>query len=128
MGVYEAVATTQCKLIILPRTINRSSRNQTILAVMSLPESIGRDDIDVYGPLVLYPGAIEAAEQYLLPPARPAQSDLRIHAVFDKAELLGVTPDNADVQITVIGRFISGEYFYDTDTVRIISPADVREQ
>jgi len=119
MGVYEAVATTQCKLIILPRTINRSSQSHTILAVMRLPESIGRDDIDVYGPLVLYPGAIEAAGQYLIPPARPAQSDLRIHAVFDKAELLGVTPDNTDVQITVIGRFSTGEYFYDTDTVRV---------
>jgi len=36
--------------------------------------------------------------------------------------------DNANVQITVIGRFSTGEYFYDTDTVRIISPADVQEQ
>jgi len=95
---------------------------------MRLPELFVKHDIDAYEPLVLYPGAIEAAEQYLIPPARPAQSDLRIHAVFDKAELLGVMPDNADVQITVIGRFSTGQYFYGTDTVRVISPGDDEEQ
>ena len=126
MGVYEAVASTQGKLIILPRTINRSGWGRRILAVMRLPESIGRDDIDTYEPLVLYPGAIEAAKQYVIQPHRRVRSNVRIVAVFDKAEMLAHTADNADVQITVIGRFSTGEYFYGTDTVRVIVGA-VRE-
>ena len=46
---------------------------------------------------------------------------MKIHAVFDKAELLAAAPGNGDVEVTVVGRFISGEYFYCTDQVRIIN-------
>jgi subtilisin family serine protease len=136
MGAYEAVATTQCELIILPHTINHIGGEERILAVMRLPELFIKHDIDAYEPLVLYPGTIEATEQYFIPPSEEAKSNVRIHAVFDKAELVAQfghfakqsSQNNADVELTVIGRFVSGEYFYDTDTVRVISPADDEEQ
>ena len=132
MGAHEAVATTQGKLIMLPRTINRSRKGQKILALIHLPEPIVKDDIDAYKPLVLYPGAIEAAGQYIIPPGRRAQSNVRILAVFDKADLL--TPlvrfakqssgDDGNVELTIVGRFITGQYFYGTDEIRIISYSD----
>lgn len=124
MGAYEAIATTQGELIILPRTINRTSRRETISAVLRLPESMVRDDIDAYEPLVLFPGAIEAAGQSIIPSGKPAQSNVRIVAVFHKAELLAAMPDNGDVEVTIVGRFISGEYFYGTDKIRIIGSRD----
>lgn len=105
-------------LTILPRTIRRSGRSRRVLAVMRLPESIGEEDIDLSEPLVLFPGGIEADEQKLLPD-KTADDSVRIRAVFDRAELLAVTPDNGDVEVTVAGRFISGLCFYDTDTVKI---------
>ena len=49
------------------------------------------------------------------------QGEVKIHAVFDRAELLAAASGDGDVEVTVIGRFISGEYFYCTDQVRIIS-------
>ncbi|MHC4735386.1 MAG: choice-of-anchor Q domain-containing protein, partial [Planctomycetota bacterium] len=134
MGVYEAVATMQGGLFVLPRTINSSEGGERILAIMHLPEPIVKEDIDAYEPLVLYPGAVEAAEQYLIPPAIEAKSNVRIHAVFDKAEIVtqlvhfAKQSSEDNVELTVIGRFVSGEYFYDTDTVRVISPADDEEQ
>ncbi len=180
MGAYEAVAQTQGKLIILPRRIRRSrherrgtGHERRVLAVMRLPEPIVKDDIDAYVPLVLYPGAIEATKQYVIQPrrrvpplggARRVRSNVRIFAVFDRAELLAAletslfearqgsalprlasgrfpefltglaaTPDNPppggwQIELTVIGRFVSGEYFYGTDTVRVISPGDDEEQ
>ena len=122
MGAYETAATTQAGLTILPRAINRSSLNQTTIVVVHLPDSIHKDDIDVHKKLIIFPGAIEAAEQYLIPPGREAKSNVRIHAVFDKVELLANAPDDGDVEFTAIGRFVSGKYFYGTGTVRIISP------
>jgi len=122
MGAYEAVATTQCELIILPRTIVRSGGGEKMSAIMRLPELVVQGDIDANEPLVLYPGAIEADRQRLIPPSIEAKSDARIHGVFDKAKLLAVAGDNGEIELTVIGRFATGQYFYGTDTIRIISP------
>ena len=70
-------------------------------------------------PLVLYPGGIAADEQKLLPDETAEDDSVRIRAVFDRAELLAATPYNGDVEVTVIGGFISGLYFYGTGTVTI---------
>ena len=128
MGACEALATTQCEFIILPRTIIRSGGGERISAIMRLPELIVKDDIDAYEPLVLYPGAIEATEQHLIPPSIEAKSNTRIHAVFDKAELITAVTENGNVELTVAGRFVTGKFFYGTDTIRIISPYDDQEQ
>ncbi|NIV01659.1 MAG: S8 family serine peptidase [Phycisphaerae bacterium] len=122
MGAYEAVATTQCELIVLPRIIVRGGGGEKITAIMRLPETIVKDDIDAYEPLVMYPGAIKAIRQNLIPPSMEAKSNTRIHAVFDTAELFTTSVDNVDIQLTVTGRFNTGKYFYGTDTIRIISP------
>ncbi|GAJ05213.1 unnamed protein product, partial [marine sediment metagenome] len=110
----------QGKLIIIPRTINRSRKGQRILALIHLPEPIVKDDIDAYEPLLLYPGAIEAASQYIIPSGRKAQGNAKILAVFDKADLLTALPDDGSVELTIVGRFISGQCFYGTDTIKII--------
>ena len=131
MGAYEAVA-AQGKLIIIPRTINRSRKGQRILALIHLPEPIVKDDVDAYKPLVLYPGAIEAASQYVFPSGARAQmprgipfgSNVRIIAVFDKADLLTAIPDNGNVELTAVGRFITDQCFYGTAEIRIISHSD----
>jgi hypothetical protein len=52
---------------------------------------------------------------------KPAKSEVRIHAVFDKAGLLSAAPGDGDIEVTVIGRFMSGRYFYCTDQVGIIN-------
>lgn len=118
MGAYEAVAMIQGKLIMQPHTVNRNARGPKIFAFIRLPEPIVEGDIDLSEPLVLYPGGIEADEQKLLPD-KAADDSVRIRAVFDRAELLAVTPDNGDVEVIVAGRFISGLYFYGTGIVTI---------
>jgi hypothetical protein len=128
MGAYEAVATTQGELTVFPRTINHSSQSQRIFAVMRLPELVVKNDVDAYEPLVFYPGAIKAAEQYIIPPAVQAKSNVRIHAFFDKDEMLADVPNEGDLEVTVIGRFVSGKYFYSTDKIRIISTCDDEER
>lgn len=119
MGAYETVATVQGELLVQPNKINRKARSQKIFAVISLPGTIFESDIDISEPLVLFPGGIEADKQVLLRLDRTADDTVRIRVVFDRAELLAAMPDNGDVEVTVVGRFISGLYFYGTDTITI---------
>jgi hypothetical protein len=121
IGAYETVATMQGELMVIPRTINCSSQRQTILTLIRQSKEISTNVIDIYEQLVLYPGAIEATRQYLVPTGRPAQSNVKIYAVFDKAKFLDAMQDNEHSEITVLGVLTSGEYFYCTDTVRVIS-------
>jgi hypothetical protein len=121
MGAYETVLAVQCRLIILPRTINYTGHNQKILAVMRLPGNVVKDDIDSNEKLVMYPGSIPATAQKVFPVSRQAKSNVRIYAVFDKAEIFDAVDNYGNVELTVVGRFTSGDYFYGKDTVRIIS-------
>lgn len=121
IGAYETVATMQGQLMVIPHTINCSSQRQTILALIRQSKEISRNVIDIYEQLVVYPGPIEATSQYSVPTGRPAQSNVKIYAVIDKAKLLDAMQDNDNSEITVVGVLTSGEYFYCTDTVRIIS-------
>ena len=118
MGAYEAVTAVEGELLIQPNKVNRNAKSKKIFAVIRLPEPIIAEDIDISELLVLHPGGIEADEQQLLPD-KAADEQLRIRAVFDRAELLAATPYNGDVDVTVVGRFISGLYFYGTATVTI---------
>jgi predicted outer membrane repeat protein len=121
MGAYEAVATMQGELLIQPNIVNLNARSKKIFVVVHLPEPIVGDDIDVSEPYVLYPGRIEADEQKLLLSDETDGDGVRIRAVFDRTGLLAAMPDQDNVEVTVIGRFLSGEYFYGTDNIRVVS-------
>lgn len=119
MGAYEAIATIQGELLVQPNKVNLNARSKKIFAVIRLPEPIVGNDIDMSEPLVLYPGGIEADEQKLFPSDETEEDGVRIRAVFDRAELLAAMPEHDDVEVTVIGRFVSGEYFYGSNNIRI---------
>ncbi|MDH4239572.1 MAG: right-handed parallel beta-helix repeat-containing protein [Phycisphaerae bacterium] len=119
MGAYEAVAAIQGELFVQPNKVNLNARSKKIVAVIRLPVPIGGNDIDMSEWLVLYPGAIEADEQKLFPSDETEEDGVRIRAVFHRAELLAAMPGHNDAEVTIIGRFISGEYFYGADNIRV---------
>jgi len=119
MGAYEAVAAIQGELLVQPNKLNLNARGKKIFAVIRLPEAIVANDIDMSEAFILYPGGIEADAQSIFQADRTAKDGVRIRAVFDRAKLLASMPDHDDVEVTVIGRFVSGEYFYSTDNIRI---------
>ncbi|MBA7693385.1 hypothetical protein ES703_101966 [subsurface metagenome] len=93
-----------------------------------MPEGVTTDQIDsdphcflrskIWG-LLLYPGAIEPIRQRVIESRRQGAS---IFALFDKAELMDIVNDNGSVELQVVGQLKTGQYFYGTDTVRIIGP------
>jgi len=141
MGAYETII-HEARLLILPRVVNRKSRQPRVMAWLRLPQGITKDQIDSDTPLVLYPGGIEAMRQFIIPNRRrgpqriyPVRSrrltsnetkqkvsnGASIFAFFDKAELMDAVSDNGRVQLQILGHLRQpGQYFYGSDTIRII--------
>ncbi|MHC4677008.1 MAG: hypothetical protein ACYTBZ_31380 [Planctomycetota bacterium] len=46
---------------------------------------------------------------------------VEIEAAFERADLCGVESDGGPGEVTVTGLLMSGQYFYGTDTVKIIN-------
>lgn len=89
------------------------------MAWLHLPEEVTREQVDSNEILLLYPGEIEAASQYVFSHGRRGNRRTSIFAFFDKAELMEAVPDNGKVELEVVGNLTSGQYFYGTDTAWI---------
>jgi predicted outer membrane repeat protein len=113
----------ESRLRIWPRLIKRKSHwPRTITAWMRLPQGITKDQIDKDEPLMLYPGGIEAIRQFVFQKHRRYPKHTSIFAFFNKAELMEAVPENGQVELQVVGQLKSGQYFYGSDTIRIIAP------
>ena len=109
-------------LRIMPRTINRRSRQRHIIAWLSLPAEVTGDDIDKNVPLTLYPGDIEASRQFIFESDRYGNTHAFILAFFNKRDLMNAVPEDGPVQLEVVGQLNTGRYFFGQRTVRIINP------
>ena len=106
------IAPLECKLKITPQTINRRSNQPFIQATVELPTGGYERGVDATEILVVYPGTVNASKQVV--------TNTGISAEFDKSALMAELPDNSDIELKVAGKLKSGQYFYGTDTIRII--------
>ncbi len=67
--------------------------------------------------LILYPGEIEAMKQCVIGGRRLCVIDF-----FDRDEILDAIGGIAPVKIYVVGQLKTVQYFYGSDTIRIINP------
>jgi glucuronoarabinoxylan endo-1,4-beta-xylanase len=127
------IAPLKAQLSITPHMINRTSHPQNILAIIE-PTQKGRKSDIADEPLILYPPGgigIEAVQQYLFgSPAWARGCDwwypyvcfrVRAFALFNTDELLAAVSDGM-VELQVVGRLESGQYFVGSDTVNIFTP------
>ena len=95
-----------------------------VMAWIHLPRDITKDQIDKDQPVLLYyPSAAEPIEpirQYVFQHGRGSHKRTYVLAYYDKAELMTAVPGNGSVDLEVVGSLKSGQYFYGSDTVRII--------
>ena len=122
MGALEYLPPLEARLLIMPRTINRKSRQRHIMAWLSLPAEVTRDDIDENVPLTLYPGDIEASRQFIFQNNRYDRTHTFILAFFKKSDLMNAVPEDGQVQLEAVGQLNTGRYFFGQHTVRIINP------
>ncbi len=137
------IAPLEVQLCITPKVVNRSGCLRNIMAMMTLPKGIKKSDV-ADEPFILYPpdsnDGIEADWQRIYGwnpwwcsdwlASRQSRGRCypwwchRVKAVafFNKDELMAAVPDDGQVQLQVVGRLISGQYFVGSDTIRIITP------
>ncbi|MFH1371680.1 MAG: PKD domain-containing protein [Planctomycetota bacterium] len=110
-------------LLVVPRIINGQRGQRRIMAMLRLPAGISRQQIDASRKLLLYPGEIEANYQVILRHFEHGGAErVVIFACFDKESFVDAVGKLGPVQLDVVGQLKIGQYFYGTDTVRIINP------
>ncbi len=112
--VITVIGPVEADVYIVPRVINRNNRMKRVMAIIRLPEGIGRRDISDE-PFVIEPGGVEASWQRII-------GGGRVFAMFDKEEVMGAVEGLGRVELTVIGKLASGQCLSGTDTVRIVQP------
>jgi uncharacterized repeat protein (TIGR01451 family) len=110
---YESML--EAELSVYPSMIRRCECSaERILAIVELPEGVGRDDIsDVL--LILYPGGIQALQQFVFGTSNRS----KIHAWFKTTDLLDAVPGYGEVKLEIVGRLKSGQPFHGEQTVYI---------
>jgi hypothetical protein len=115
----------EANLNITPKVLNCKGFQPRITAMLRLPKGITKDQIDSNEPILLYPGQIEADKVWI---SRDFNYKCRawsvtIFASFDKDELMDAIPNNGPVELAVVGRLKSGQFFFGSDNIRVICPS-----
>jgi CD109 antigen len=119
--IINVTESMELPLHIFPGGINRHSRMPSILARLRMSDGFPQDQIDPNQTLLLQPGSIESIHQRISQFGSDSSQSTNILALFKKDELMDVVDDDGRVELKVVGRLKTGQYFYGTDTVRIIS-------
>jgi hypothetical protein len=119
--VITAIEPLESHLRMSPKVINRISRLPKISALLHLPEGITKDQIVAEQPLLLYPLNIEPDHQQIIQSGLSGNQRTSILAFFNKDDLIHAVPDDGRLELNLVGQLKTGQYFYGTDTVKIIS-------
>jgi uncharacterized repeat protein (TIGR01451 family) len=124
--VITVVGPVEVNLCVMPKVINARSFQPKITAMLRLPKGITKDQIDTSVPILLYPGEIEADWTWFSKDFDNKGKcwSATIFASFDKDELMDAIDDNGLVELAVVGRLKTGQYFFGTDDIRVISPGN----
>lgn len=107
------------RLILSPRVIETRSCGKWILATLFIPPVPG-ERVNKNEPLRLYPSGIEAKYQRFSKFGMFPWSPTIAVAYFDKQQVtdaLGIGQFN----VNIVGEFLSGRFFFGSDSIRIIS-------
>ncbi|MBW8039279.1 MAG: alpha-2-macroglobulin [Planctomycetes bacterium] len=119
--VITVIEPLESHLWISPKVINRISRLPKIFALLHLPQGVTKDQIVAEQPLLLYPLNIEPYHQHIIQSGPGGNQSTSIFAFFNKADLIQAVPDDGRLELNLVGQLKTGQYFYGTDTVRIMS-------
>jgi len=107
------------RLTITPCVLETKSHGKWILATLYLPP-VADEQVNTEEPLRLYPGGIEAEHQRFSRYGKPGRSLTIALAFFDRQQVIDALEGPGKVEVSVVGRFVTGQYFYGSDTIKII--------
>lgn len=100
-----------------PQTLNRDSKGKWVKAHFVLPEEFSPEDVDVNESALARPMGIESHHINVFVNDEGA---VEVEVAFDREAFCDTVADDGIVEVTVIGSFTTGQYFYGSDTIRII--------
>jgi hypothetical protein len=101
-----------------PQTLNPCSKGNWVKAHLVLPLDFTVEDVNTHSPAVLEPLGIESNHMNV---SVGEDGLTEVEIFFDRSAFCGVVVDNQPIEVTVVGVLTSGQYFYGTDTIRIIT-------
>jgi hypothetical protein len=126
--VVTVVGPVEVDVRVMPRVLNRKNRGRYVLAVMRLGDGIGGDDLDDSYGFVLWPGGIDATFWRVHGKGRHGRGRKeKVFVMFDRARLIDALEGASTgkgkgrargVEVSVVGRLVSGEYIYGADVIR----------
>ena len=109
------------KLKISPCVLETKSKGRWILATLFIPPVAG-EQVNTEEPLRLYPGGIEAEHQRFFRYGKPGRSLTIALAFFDRQQVIDALEGPGKFEVSVVGRFVTGRFFFGSDTIKIIVP------
>ncbi|MBA7641265.1 hypothetical protein ES703_48941 [subsurface metagenome] len=101
-----------------PQALNPGSRGKWVKAHFVMPAGFMVEDVDAHTPATVAPLGIESEYINVF-----VNEDglVEIEAAFGRAAFCGAATGSGPVEVTVVGLLTSGQYFYGTDTIKIIN-------
>jgi len=118
MGAYEAVLPPiEVAMKFTPQALNCDSKGKWVKAHFVLPAEFTIGDVDTNSPAKVEPPGIESEYMNVF----VDEDDLiEVEAAFDRAAFCDAITGCGAVEVTVVGLLTNGQYFYGTDTIKII--------
>ena len=118
MGAYETVPGIEASLKFTPQTLNCYSKGKWIKASFVLPMGFTIKDVDSNTPAKIHPFGIESEYINVF-----VNKDglVEIEVGFVRFDFCSAASDYESFEVTAVGRLVSGQNFYGTDTIRIIN-------
>ena len=117
IGAYEFVV-VEAEMKITPRTLNCRSQGKWVKAHLILPEGFTMEDVDRNRPMTIEPLGIDSDHLNIF-----INDDglVEIEAAFNRQDFCDAGGDWPD-ELIVLGWFTSGESFYGSASIRVITP------
>ncbi|MCP4450403.1 MAG: right-handed parallel beta-helix repeat-containing protein [Planctomycetes bacterium] len=115
--IVNVIKPLEANLTMFPGTIQRGNCSQIVYGIITIPQT-SLSAIDQTQPMTLYPGNVQATFQYHY---MSGPNSVGIMAQFDKDQITSAIPVNSpSVNLTVIGKYLTGQNFAGTDSVAVI--------
>jgi len=118
MGAYEANY-IEVAMKFTPQALNPGSHGNWVKAHFVLPEGFDVDDVDANTPAILQPGDVES--EVPMNVFVNEANFVEVEAAFERGSFCEAGISDEAMEVRVVGSFTSGQYFYGTDTIRIIA-------
>ena len=121
MGAYEAVLLpmVEVPMKFTPQALNPGSKGNWVKAHFVLPEGFDVDDVDANTPAILQPGDVES--EVPMNVFVNEANFVEVEAAFERGSFCEAGISDEAMEVRVVGSFTSGQYFYGTDTIKIIN-------